>query len=572
MIIARRWIPGLALVPLALLVISCNSETLTNPNRSGSGEILDLHSTIQPLGIALSWQNDDFPDIQAYRVDRSESPGDLQPLAQVPGPAWTDTDADFDRLYYYQVSGLAEDGTVAVQSPVISAARPAAVQFLVNGGARYVGSSTVEITLEAEGCLSALIWNGAEADSNSGILHPLTSGHLTLENWELPDGEGDKTVRAKLNYDLEALGDLEKITLASVQYDYPLVLDQTPPQFLAAPVAPQNGATTLDYRVELHWSPGNDTLCPDLEYQVHIWPEGETGQELYRGPSLFCTTAGLPFSTTYFWQVMVRDQAGNQTEGPVWSFSANDDLVLIEPGTFLMGSPYDEPGRNVNETQHSVTLSRSFRASPYEVTQEMWEDIMAEGDSRSQLPQGNVSWDQAIQFCNALSLKRGLDPAYDIAGPGQVTWDPQANGYRLLTEAEWEYACRASATSAFANGQITDVLCQDPVLDEIGRYCGNGNDETGPVGQLPPNAWGLHDMHGNLWEWCWDYYLGTYHSEAVTDPVTGGYTQDSSTVNRVIRGGNFCNHAQNCRAASRSSSPASHVGYGIGFRLARSPN
>jgi len=564
-----RFLTGLVLALATVLLGSCNSESLTGPTRSDSSDHFLLKTALRSTGIELFWENSEFPEVLVFRVDRSETPADLLPVAEVANTYWTDTDTGCDQIYYYRITGLGEDGSEIAQSRVISATRPAAVQFLVNGGATYVPDPEVVITLEAAGCVSALIWNGAEADSSGGQEFPLTGGSLTLGDWTIPGGEGDKIVWAKLRYDTEDINDPDKTELTSVQYQYPLVLDQSPPHVPPSLVAPLAGSITRDYRVELHWSSGADQLSPELDYQVYLWTDDRSEQDLYRGPSRSCTTTGLQFETTYFWRVVVIDQAGNEAGGPTWSFTATDDLVLIEPGTFTMGSPYDEPGRNVNETQHSVTLTRGFRVSPFEVTEEMWDDVLADGNSTSQRPRANVSWDQAIQFCNALSLKRGLDPVYDATGSGQVSWNPQANGYRLLTEAEWEYACRATATTAFANGEITDTLCQDPVLDQIGRYCGNGDNESGNVGGLPPNAWGLHDMHGNLWEWCWDYYQGTYLPGPVTDPVAGGYTQDSAANYRIIRGGNFCNHADDCRSASRSSSPADHSGYGIGFRLAR---
>ena len=122
-----------------------------------------------------------------------------------------------------------------------------------------------------------------------------------------------------------------------------------------------------------------------------------------------------------------------------------------------------------------------------------------------QLPECYVSWDMAVQFCNALSLQEGLTPAYTIHGPnGDVTWHHDADGYRLPTEAEWEYACRAGSTTAFANGPITHTGCSplDPNLDAMGWYCGN-NSPSGPklVGQKQANEWGLYDMHGNVWAW-----------------------------------------------------------------------
>jgi formylglycine-generating enzyme required for sulfatase activity len=248
-----------------------------------------------------------------------------------------------------------------------------------------------------------------------------------------------------------------------------------------------------------------------------------------------------------------------------------DGFVYIPPGTFFMGSPTDEPGRNGNEARHPVTLTRGFYMSQDEVTAERWHQVMGGAPSTSQLPKDHVSWDMAVQFCNAQSLQEGLTPAYTIHGPdGDVTWNQDADGYRLPTEAEWEYACRAGSTTAFANGPITDLDCSplDPNLDAMGWYCGN-NSPGGPkqVGQKLANGWALHDLHGNVWEWVWDGYRADYQNLPAVDPVH----DVSPGVVRVIRGGSWDDHARRCRSAFRVlSCVPSTEGVGIGFRPVRS--
>ena len=127
----------------------------------------------------------------------------------------------------------------------------------------------------------------------------------------------------------------------------------------------------------------------------------------------------------------------------------------------------------------------------------------------------------AIEFCNQLSIDEGLTPAYVIHGThGNVTWNREADGYRLPTEAEWEYACRAGSHEAFCNGPITHTDCSpvDPNLDEVGWYCGNASDRR-DVGLKDPNSWGLYDMHGNLYEWVWDGYKYDYYNLPQEDPI-----------------------------------------------------
>ena len=154
-------------------------------------------------------------------------------------------------------------------------------------------------------------------------------------------------------------------------------------------------------------------------------------------------------------------------------------LILIPAGTFQMGSPPDEPGRGPDETLHTVTLTQGFYIAPTEVTEKLWDKVMGSGASTSQLPKAYVTWDNAVAFCNQLSLKEDLTPAYVVNGiEGDVTWNRAANGYRLPTEAEWEYACRAGNQAAFCNGPITDIFTCDPLeldpkLDQVGWYCGN---------------------------------------------------------------------------------------------------
>lgn len=245
-------------------------------------------------------------------------------------------------------------------------------------------------------------------------------------------------------------------------------------------------------------------------------------------------------------------------------------FVYIPPGTFVMGSPDDEPGHHSLEgPQHQVTLTRGFYMSAYEVTEAWWHQVMGGAPTDSRLPQHAVSWDLAVQFCNALSIQEGLTPAYAIHGPdGDVTWDQSANGYRLPTEAEWEYACRAGSATALANGPLTHLWCVplDANLDAIGWYCGNRTEQEGraEVGLKQPNAWGLYDMHGNMWEWVW-CHARSYTSSPQVDPVGVGFPGS----HRAVRGGYWRLGALNCRSASRYNAFPTDVHVSLGFRPAR---
>ena len=231
-------------------------------------------------------------------------------------------------------------------------------------------------------------------------------------------------------------------------------------------------------------------------------------------------------------------------------------LVLIPKGTFMMGSPESEKGRYENETQHEVTISKDYYLGVYEVTQAQYEKVIGKNPSHFQgaivgnenvdLPVENVSWHDAVEFCKKLSELPEEKKA------GRV--------YRLPTEAEWEYACRAGSKTAYS---FED---EEGLLPEYGWFSRNSSNRTHTVGLLEPNAWGLHDMHGNVWEWCSDWYE-EYPKGAVSDPTgpkEGSY--------RVLRGGCWNDEAAYCRSAFRIRHDPSYRHRDLGFRLALSPS
>jgi hypothetical protein len=209
---------------------------------------------------------------------------------------------------------------------------------------------------------------------------------------------------------------------------------------------------------------------------------------------------------------------------------------LIPAGSFVMGSPEDEEGRYDDEIQHAVEITQPFLLKTTPVTQGEWLAVMGDnpahfqGDDRR--PVEEVSWEDAVRFCEGLTAQTG-------------------GMYRLPTEAEWEYACRAGTTGA----RYGD-------LDAVAWYRDNARGSTQPVGQKQPNAWGLYDMLGNVDEWCQDWY-GNDSSEPQRDPKG-----PPSGVHRVIRGGAWNVNAQNCRAPQRAIySPTNRI-FDIGFRPA----
>ena len=252
-----------------------------------------------------------------------------------------------------------------------------------------------------------------------------------------------------------------------------------------------------------------------------------------------------------------------------------EGFVLIEGGTFQMGSPETEGWRSDDETQHTVTVS-NFYMSQYELTQEEYEKVMGNNPSNfsgSDLPVDNISWLDAVSYCNARSESEGLTPVYTIDGQN-VSWNRSANGYRLPTEAEWEYACRAGTVTPFhtetsISAEEANYYGHYPYMIED-NYFSQGNLDTQPgeyrqitvaVNSFAPNAFGLYNTHGNVGEWVWDYY-GEYPKTEETDPAG----PDSGTL-RVYRGGGWNDFAKNMRSAYRATFAQDKGSFNIGMRL-----
>lgn len=252
-----------------------------------------------------------------------------------------------------------------------------------------------------------------------------------------------------------------------------------------------------------------------------------------------------------------------------------DNFVLIKGGTFQMGSPDFEAWRSADETQHPVTVS-DFYMSKYELTQKEYEEITGSNPSNfsgEDLPVENISWLDAVAYCNARSERDGLTPVYIIDGQN-VSWDRSANGYRLPTEAEWEYACRGGTTTPFyqensPSAEEANYYGHYPYEIED-NYFSQGNLEVRPgeyrqttvvVDSFSENPYGLYNMHGNVSEWVWDYY-GEYPDEEQTDPA--GPT--SGTL-RVYRGGGWNDFAKNMRSAYRATLEQNKGSFNLGIRL-----
>jgi formylglycine-generating enzyme required for sulfatase activity len=228
-----------------------------------------------------------------------------------------------------------------------------------------------------------------------------------------------------------------------------------------------------------------------------------------------------------------------------------EGYVRIEPGTFVIGSPFGELSQRTDEKQHSVTITRAYCMKATEVTQGEWQAVIGSIPSRftdcgENCPVEQVSWYDAVGYANALSRSEGLPECYassTFAGLG-------CTGYRLPTEAEWEYAAGAGTPRTFSDGN----------LDSVAWFYTGNFDATHPVRQKQPNAWGLYDMLGNVWEWTDDWYVGWYQ----TLPMEAEWAY----APRVTRGGAW-NYGGAWNFAPRSGDPPGNRSPSLGFRLVR---
>ncbi|MDR1858566.1 MAG: formylglycine-generating enzyme family protein [Treponema sp.] len=384
----------------------------------------------------------------------------------------------------------------------------------------------------------------------------------------------------------------------------------TPPATGQAPATTIAG--TAQYTGTVSWSPPvTGTFAPSTAYRATITLSANPGFTFADVAADFFTVEGA---------ASVGNNKNSRVVNATFPATGSNplentiiDMAWVSGGTFTMGGPSSEPSSYGDEhPRHQVTLS-GFWMGKYEVTQEQYEEVMGtnlsyfttavDGENPARRPVEGVDWYDAVEFCNRLSEKEGLTPYYIIDkntrdpnwvpqrdvdedyyydsdyyyyGIWQVTRNTSANGYRLPTEAQWEYACRAGTTTPFNfhNGtswgtkQITTDQANFDGTSNLynGSPAGVYRARTMPVGSFAPNAWGLYDMHGNVAEWCWDWYgYGAYSSAAQADPsgpVSGSY--------RVSRGGSWYDNGQYLRSAWRDYDGSPSYGYGsFGVRLVR---
>ncbi|MBN1592764.1 MAG: SUMF1/EgtB/PvdO family nonheme iron enzyme [Candidatus Coatesbacteria bacterium] len=304
------------------------------------------------------------------------------------------------------------------------------------------------------------------------------------------------------------------------------------------------------------------SIGPAMVFELSIPPDTPTGDYL--------CTASLTSAGGLDIIVMDTVEFSIGQSGPLTDIN----MISIPAGSFVMGSPESEEGRRNDEGPQRTVELPAFMISETEITEKQWEDVMGWNDSPNSLgddyPVESITFFDCISFCNELSRLEGLSECYEmdiIDSSGnhvyraEVTADFDADGYRLPTEAEWEYACRAGTLGQFCTGDSRSDL------DAAGWHVGNSGSSKQPVGQKPANAFGLYDMHGNVWERCWDWYSSNYYDGRPAPDLDPNGPEEGR--HRVLRGGCWYTDARHCRSASRFYYTTNNSSGLIGLRVVR---
>ena len=356
--------------------------------------------------------------------------------------------------------------------------------------------------------------------------------------------------------------------------------------------SPSKEATVWGPSVTLSWD-SYDADYDSMTYDIYLDTNSNpTTKVAAKKSATSFRVEGLSYDTVYYWRVVSKDNSGAITEGPVWKFTTQEPepaLVLVEKGSFTMGDTWGD-GEGNEFPIHQVTFIYDFYIGKYETTFSEY-DAFCETTCRSipddedwrrgSRPVINVSWWDAIAYCNWLSEVEGFPKAYDDKGnlldkDGRVTTDPsKVVGYRLPTEAEWEYVARGGNKSKGYKYSGSDNV------DDVAWYWRNSGDKyltgnwdedtmmknncrTQEVGKKAPNELGIYDMSGNVWEWCSDWYGSNFY---IKSPIINPYNNSGSF--RVNRGGSWGSSSMSTRVAHRYGNAPNVTNSGLGFRIAR---
>ena len=443
---------------------------------------------------------------------------------------------------WHGVNGLA-GGTLIINASNVSNQTPVASDFNIGNLTQTVGS-VIAVTITPKTGKSngevTILYNGSTTLPSTVGTYTVTFNVAAATGWNAANGLAGGTLTINASNETPAASDFNIGNLTQT-------VGNVTPVTITPKAGKSNGVITIYYN--------GSTALPTAagSYTVTFNVAAATGWN---------AANGLAGGTLTLYELeIITSTNGIQ-------------MTWIPEGTYTRGSSnvldwYASP-------PHQVTLTKGFYMGIYEVTQEQYQAVMgvnpsylssspASGEVQGRRPVETVTWYDAVEFCNKLSVLEGLSPAYTISNrspssgypieSATVTVDWNTNGYRLPTEAEWEYACRAGTTTAYNTGET--------ITDNTGWYYYNSGDRTHEAGKKPPNAWGLYDMHGNVWEWCWDWY-DSYNSAAQTDPRGAG-----SGIYRVVRGGSWGDIEQGLRSAYRNYGIPHYGSYYIGFRLLR---
>lgn len=328
--------------------------------------------------------------------------------------------------------------------------------------------------------------------------------------------------------------------------------------------APSDGSAEQAISAILYWN----SFPGALYYTLQVSTSESFSSYVYSQGGLTSLNAkipGLVLGTTYYWRVRAENNSGTSVWSKVWRFqtiaTVGIEMLAIQGGSFSMGDNFGD-GKPGEKPVHTVTLS-PFKMSKTVITRKEWSLITNDGE-RDNYPESGINWFQAVSYCNALSSVSGRTPCYSIGGntkpsdwkTGIIECDFTANGYRLPTEAEWEYAAREAGTVIKYAGTNS--------ASELGKYAWYVDNSGGvihPVAGKLPNSLGLYDMCGNVWQWCWDW-CDFYGSGVVTNP-----TGPVSGTTRILRGGSIFSNTSVCRTTYRSYINPSNVDNSNGFRV-----